>query len=135
MREIMITEHVFNSAHYLPDHPKCGAIHGHTYYVRNVKIQYDEMDAFVDFGEVKKIIADWDHKLIIPVGHLKVWMEVIAPTLKSLGIILVVKTTEGPPSVEVMSEAIAKEIKAMRGVYSVTLEVYEGPIQGGLGIA
>jgi 6-pyruvoyltetrahydropterin/6-carboxytetrahydropterin synthase len=53
-------------AHFLPDHPKCGAPHGHTYRVELI-VEGDLRDGMVmDFADLKQILQDvlqqYDHK-------------------------------------------------------------------------
>ena len=53
-------------AHYLPNHPKCGVIHGHTYKVEVIITGENKTGMILDFGDMKQIIrnvlADYDHK-------------------------------------------------------------------------
>jgi len=61
----------FDAAHYLPGHPTCGGIHGHTYIIRDLTIDVKEMSPnkqgiTIDFGEVKKIAKFLDHKFLVP---------------------------------------------------------------------
>jgi len=60
-----ITDHV-DCAHFLPGHPKCGQIHGHTYRVELV-IEGDAKGGMVvDFAELKaetrEVLARYDHR-------------------------------------------------------------------------
>ena len=53
-------------AHYLPGHPKCGQLHGHTYKIE-VIIEGENKDGMVmDLGDLKtginEVLADYDHK-------------------------------------------------------------------------
>jgi 6-pyruvoyltetrahydropterin/6-carboxytetrahydropterin synthase len=53
-------------AHYLPGHPKCGQLHGHTYRI-DVAIEGEKKDGMIlDFGDMKKqineILLEYDHK-------------------------------------------------------------------------
>lgn len=60
----------FNAAHYLPGHPKCGKLHGHTYKMEIIvsgPVQDDGMT--VDFGWLKELVQDYvmpdlDHALL-----------------------------------------------------------------------
>jgi len=59
----------FSACHFIPDHPKCGRLHGHTYAV-SVKIVGAQIDDFViDFEEVKKYVGEicetLDHKTLL----------------------------------------------------------------------
>lgn len=126
-RIIKILELTFSAAHYLEGHPKCGVIHGHTFFVRNIEIL---TSGFVDFGDVKAVISDWDHRLIIPKEHAAVWLDKIADLLAPYSVGIKLKFVEGYATVETISEAIATELKSLKGVESVRLELYEGPNQG-----
>jgi 6-pyruvoyltetrahydropterin/6-carboxytetrahydropterin synthase len=59
-----VTEYV-DCAHFLPGHPKCGPMHGHTYKVE-VTVQGQPKDGMIiDFGDLKLIVRDalahYDH--------------------------------------------------------------------------
>jgi 6-pyruvoyltetrahydropterin/6-carboxytetrahydropterin synthase len=53
-------------AHYLPEHPKCGSLHGHTYKVEVIIEGENKTGMILDFADMKKIIrevlADYDHR-------------------------------------------------------------------------
>jgi 6-pyruvoyltetrahydropterin/6-carboxytetrahydropterin synthase len=55
-------------AHFLPDHPKCGRLHGHTYKVEMVIVGENETGMVVDFAELKKMLrgalSRYDHKAL-----------------------------------------------------------------------
>ena len=86
------TEVTFSAAHFLPDHPRCGAIHGHTW---RVKIEYMGFEMYadadtplppngmlVDFGHIKRLITnEFDHRLLNDV------MEI--PTAENIAIYIV----------------------------------------------
>ena len=53
-------------AHFLPEHPKCGRLHGHTYKVE-LTIEGETRDGMVlDFADLKQIargvFAEYDHR-------------------------------------------------------------------------
>jgi len=59
----------FSACHFIPDHPKCGCLHGHTYAV-SVKLEGEIKGEFIiDFDTIKVIvnrICDrLDHKILI----------------------------------------------------------------------
>lgn len=61
----------FDAAHFIPGHPKCGRLHGHTYAISCVVHGEPAANGFIlDFGEVKaalRALADrLDHKVIVP---------------------------------------------------------------------
>lgn len=68
----------FDAAHYtLGTGGKCESLHGHTFELEvEVEGKIDESTGMIlDFGEVKKavkeVIEEYDHKVILPVSHLK----------------------------------------------------------------
>jgi len=84
--KIHIPEITFSMAHYIPGHERgCGAIHGHTYYVRDLTIWpvcrsgppttwLDHMGILVDFGVIKQYFKDeWDHKFAVPTMYEDYW--------------------------------------------------------------
>lgn len=63
--KIGVTEYI-DCAHYLPGHPKCGALHGHTYKVE-ITIEGELKGGMViDFADLKQIARDilleYDHR-------------------------------------------------------------------------
>lgn len=66
IRMILGVSEIFDSAHFLPNHPKCGRIHGHT----RLKSRWRELrnGMMIDFGDLKAmlkdIVAKFDHRLI-----------------------------------------------------------------------
>jgi 6-pyruvoyltetrahydropterin/6-carboxytetrahydropterin synthase len=59
----------FSACHFIPNHPKCGRLHGHTY-AMSVRIVGEQIDDFVmDFEELKErareICEALDHKTLI----------------------------------------------------------------------
>jgi 6-pyruvoyltetrahydropterin/6-carboxytetrahydropterin synthase len=59
----------FSACHFIPNHPKCGCLHGHTYAV-SVRIEGDQKGEFIiDFEKVKGIInricEGLDHRVLI----------------------------------------------------------------------
>ena len=53
-------------AHYLPGHPKCGTLHGHTYRVEVTVEGENKTGMIIDFGDLKRILraclALYDHR-------------------------------------------------------------------------
>ncbi len=63
-----IIDHI-DSAHYLPEHGKCGRVHGHTYKIEVViEGEKNENGMIMDFYEIKKtvkeVLAEYDHVLL-----------------------------------------------------------------------
>jgi 6-pyruvoyltetrahydropterin/6-carboxytetrahydropterin synthase len=90
-------------AHFLPGHPKCGSLHGHTYKIE-VTIEGEARDGMViDFAELKQIVrhslAAYDHRN---------WNDVLPY-----------------PSVENICDLLYEKLKAgLR--FPLTLRVWEG---------
>lgn len=60
----------FDAAHFIPGHPKCGRLHGHTYQVEvelegNLPVTEHPI-YLVDFAEVKRVVDELDHRLLAP---------------------------------------------------------------------
>jgi 6-pyruvoyltetrahydropterin/6-carboxytetrahydropterin synthase len=59
----------FSACHLIPDHPKCGRLHGHTYAV-NVRVEGHQAGEFIiDFEDLKDIVTEicdrLDHRILI----------------------------------------------------------------------
>jgi 6-pyruvoyltetrahydropterin/6-carboxytetrahydropterin synthase len=97
-----IAEHV-DCAHFLPGHPKCGRLHGHTYRVE-VTITGDHRSGMViDFADfkaaVRAVLAEFDHRS---------WNDVL-----------------DYPSVENICELLHHRLSASLA-FPLTLRVFEG---------
>ena len=127
MNRLKIKELTFSAAHYIPDHPKCSALHGHTFFIRDLIIDCEE---FVDFAVVKKIIDQWDHTLIVPERDYKSWLELVGDLKDGTPWRLDLMTVKGDPTCEDLAIAIRRQIHAIPGVTYVEFELYEGSNQG-----
>ena len=90
-------------AHFLPGHPTCGALHGHTYKVE-ITIEGEARDGMLlDFADLKRtvrsIISAYDHRN---------WNDVLAY-----------------PSVENICELLHEKLKPQLQ-FQFTLRVWEG---------
>ena len=60
-----ITEYI-DCAHFLPGHPKCGQIHGHTYKVEVIIEGENSSGMVVDFNDLKSqtraVLQQYDHR-------------------------------------------------------------------------
>ncbi len=97
-----VTEYV-DCAHFLPGHPKCGALHGHTYKI-DITIEGDAKGGMViDFADLKQslreVLARYDHRS---------WNDFL-----------------DYPSVENICELLSAKLKE-RLPFSLTLRVWEG---------
>jgi 6-pyruvoyltetrahydropterin/6-carboxytetrahydropterin synthase len=97
-----ITEYI-DCAHFLPGHPKCGRVHGHTYRV-DVTIEGDHNQGMVvDFNDLKQstreVLARYDHR------H---WNDVL-----------------DFPSVENICELLSRELRE-RISFPMVVRVWEG---------
>lgn len=77
-------EHI-DAAHYLPQHPKCGQVHGHTYRIEVIIANEDDRDMLMDLDELKEriwqVLKRYDHKLLNDVMDCVPTVENIARTL------------------------------------------------------
>jgi len=126
--KLKINELTFSAAHYIRGHPKCQALHGHTYFVKDIEITYETPGQdFVDLGIVKSIVAEFDHKLLIPEENVQFWTQ-LNLSYKPCELPFVV--IPGEALVENIAELIATKIKSIKHVRAVKLQVFEGPNQG-----
>jgi 6-pyruvoyltetrahydropterin/6-carboxytetrahydropterin synthase len=60
-----VTEYV-DCAHFLPNHPKCGPLHGHTYKVELVVEGQPKEGMIIDFADLKQslreVLGHYDHR-------------------------------------------------------------------------
>jgi 6-pyruvoyltetrahydropterin/6-carboxytetrahydropterin synthase len=59
----------FSACHFIPNHPKCGCLHGHTYAI-SVRLEGEQIGEFIiDFERVKRIVNELcdrlDHRVLI----------------------------------------------------------------------
>jgi len=97
-----ITEYI-DCAHFLPGHPKCGQIHGHTYKVEVVIEGENSSGMIVDFNELKgqtrEVLQKYDHRN---------WNDVLAF-----------------PSVENICELLSRQLRE-RIRFPFVIRVWEG---------
>jgi 6-pyruvoyltetrahydropterin/6-carboxytetrahydropterin synthase len=100
--KIGVTEYI-DCAHFLPGHPKCGAVHGHTYKVEII-VEGEPKDGMViDFADLKQAARD----VLLPYDH-RSWNDFL-----------------NYPSVENICELLDGKLKA-RLPFRYTLRVWEG---------
>jgi len=71
---------IFSSCHFIPRHEKCSRLHGHSYIVRiRLEGEPDESGMVMDFvilkRKLKEMIAEMDHKVLLPAGSKIVRIE------------------------------------------------------------
>jgi len=78
----------FSACHFIPDHPKCGKLHGHTYAVSIKILGSKNGDFIVDFEDLKNIVSDvcnqLDHVVLIATNDDEVDVKIDASGLKEL---------------------------------------------------
>ncbi len=59
----------FSACHFIPDHPTCGCLHGHTYALSVRVIGVQSGDFVMDFEELKRYVAEicepLDHRILL----------------------------------------------------------------------
>jgi 6-pyruvoyltetrahydropterin/6-carboxytetrahydropterin synthase len=97
-----VTEYI-DCAHFLPDHPKCGSLHGHTYKVEIIIEGQTKNGMVIDFADLKQslrdVLATYDHR------NFNEFLEY--------------------PSVENICELLSNKIKEKLS-FPFTLRVWEG---------
>ena len=69
----------FSACHFIPNHPKCGCLHGHTYAI-SVRIDGEQKGEFlIDFERVKGIVNELcdrlDHRVLIAENDPRLQIE------------------------------------------------------------
>jgi len=73
MRVYLVVSERFEAAHWIPEHPKCGKIHGHSYEVEaTFSIDKPELtyytELLIDIAELRKVLkeltSEFDHSLL-----------------------------------------------------------------------
>lgn len=97
-----IIEYV-DCAHFLPGHPKCGALHGHTYKVELVIEGEKKEGMVIDFADLKQAMRE-----VLSVYDHRSWNDFMEY-----------------PSVENICEMLNQKLK-QRTPFPFTLRVWEG---------
>ena len=116
MRALICRRFTFEAAHSLPDHPKCGTLHGHSYKLEvTLEGKVDENTGMVlDFGVLKEIVQravlqDVDHKILN--GYLNQYRDLIDGKCAFT------------PTAEVLVNVFAERLKELLKPYT-TLELH-----------
>jgi len=126
--ELRIYRITFQAAHYIPGHPTCGVIHGHTYQVRDIKIRGRVRKGMVlDFGKIKEYFKSrWDHSFIVPEDDTLKWRTILPEFGIDPMCIIEVKI----PTVECIAQNIRNELKVMFPNVKITFELWETDNEG-----
>ena len=137
VRMLYIHEMYFSASHWIPNHEKCGALHGHTFFVKELLA---EVEGFVDFADIKRVVMGFDHMALIPQCDEEAWVrlhhaihksEVYKPLWKVFSRYRVIEDTDLPgTTIERIAEELKKEIEEIPGVRKVVFELCEGPNAG-----
>ena len=129
MPRLEIDQLTFSAAHYIPGHEGgCGNVHGHTYFVTNIWLEYiatDTMGIAVDFGIIKDYFRRWDHKLIVPNQDLEDWRKFYRKMDFNLHQLIGLPQT----TCEYMIGYIKQQLYDLTG-YWIHFRLSEGPGQG-----
>ena len=135
----------FSSAHMLPEHKKCGRLHGHTYALHaKVYGEKDENGVVIDFSRVKsslEAIADsLDHRVLIPEKDRAVGIDELEVAMKQNGkryvfpredcVLLPMKTITAENLAEYVLGELLKHIDAPKNMTKIEVSVDEGFGQG-----
>ncbi len=82
----------FSACHFIPDHPKCGKLHGHTYAVSIKILGSKNGDFIVDFEDLKKVVShvcdQLDHVVLIATDDDEVDVKIDASGSEGLEVIV-----------------------------------------------
>lgn len=117
-------EMTFDAGHRIVGHKgKCARLHGHTYRVHIMASgQVISPGFLVDFGDLKELINEWDHKMLLwnqdPLcqpDHEEFW--------KDEGVIFL----DFNPTAELMANYLAWRIREEFNLHSIMVELWETP--------
>lgn len=127
MYEIQL-EHTFDAGHRIVGHKgKCARLHGHTYKANILLASEVLVDPgfVVDFGDVKDLLNEWDHKLLLWEDDSFLPLVGLDSVQRSIyGVV----TLDFNPTAENMAEDICGRILAQfETVKFVGIELWETP--------
>jgi len=127
----------FSAAHWIPEHPQCGVLHGHTFYVKGLEVK---VSGFVDFGDIKAAIKSFDHLTIVPEKDSTAWCDLLErikddPLLSKLRKVfskhrMIIDTDVPGTTVERIAEELKGQIEDIKGVVEAHFILTEGPSAG-----
>ena len=137
----------FSSAHVIPEYEKCGRLHGHTYAI-HAKLygETNNKGIIIDFSiiknELKKIVKDLDHKILIPKNskYLKINIDNKNIIIQTLGkkyvfpkedcVLLPIDSSSAEKLSYYIIKKFSKVIKKFDQINKIELGVDEGFGQG-----
>ncbi len=137
----------FSACHFIPNHPKCGCLHGHTYAI-SVRVEGEQVGEFIiDFEKVKGIVNEicdrLDHRVMIaendPRLRIKRNREVSVEIIESKKrYVLPSEDVVFLPTASVSAEelcryfttGIAKALRGVNNIRKIHVRVDEGIGQG-----
>lgn len=137
----------FSACHFIPNHSKCGNLHGHSYGICiELEGEADDQDVLVDFsivkGHIRELIGSVDHRLILPALNRDIEIRDMG---ESMEIVVGRKRYVIPredvalldissSSAEMLAAYFAKELrrrlKGFGNIRNISVGVEEGPGQG-----
>jgi 6-pyruvoyltetrahydropterin/6-carboxytetrahydropterin synthase len=137
----------FSACHFIPNHPKCGCLHGHTYAV-SVRIEGEQEGEFIiDFEKVKGIVNNicgkLDHRVLIAEKDKRLLIErkggvslkIIESEKQYLlpsedVMFLPIKSVSAEDICKYFTGEIAKALKSADNIKKIHVRVDEGIGQG-----
>jgi 6-pyruvoyltetrahydropterin/6-carboxytetrahydropterin synthase len=138
----------FSACHLIPNHPKCGRLHGHTYAV-SVKVEGEQSGEFiVDFEDLKRIVSDLcdtlDHRILIAAKDARLQIlekeeiiEIIVHPSKKRYVfpredvmLLPIPSISAEDLCQYISSTISTQLEHRDNIKSLTVRVDEGIGQG-----
>jgi 6-pyruvoyltetrahydropterin/6-carboxytetrahydropterin synthase len=117
-------EMTFDAGHRIVGHKgKCARLHGHTYKVHIMASgSVHEPGFVVDFGDLKDIVNEWDHRMLI-------WNQdlLCTPDRREFWIDEGVVFLSFNPTAEHMAQHLAERIYEEFGLIGVMVELWETP--------
>jgi 6-pyruvoyltetrahydropterin/6-carboxytetrahydropterin synthase len=137
----------FSACHFIPNHPKCGCLHGHTYAI-SVRLEGEQKGEFIiDFEKVKKIVNELcdrlDHRVLIaendPRLRIRKKKEVSVEIIESKKryvlpsedvVFLPTASVSAEDLCKYFTDGIAKALRGEDNIKKVCVRVDEGIGQG-----
>jgi 6-pyruvoyltetrahydropterin/6-carboxytetrahydropterin synthase len=132
----------FSSAHFIPNHHKCGILHGHTYVI-SCTIQGtpdSSTHMIIDFSTLKNIlhqlIEPLDHHILIPESHPMITKSTTEITIKNNNktyqlpiedcILLPIPSTTVEHLTEYILKKLSEQLTSNKNIKKISLQIDEG---------